>query len=105
MRISDWSSDVCSSDLRFIEDVLAKQPWLMGDHFTVADAYLFTLTNWAKHVALDLSGFPALLAFQKRVAQRPAVPAALERSEERRVGEACVSKGHCRWAPYDLKKA
>jgi glutathione S-transferase len=63
---------------RFIEDVLAKQPWLMGDHFTVADAYLFTITNWAKHVELDLSGFPALLAFQKRVAERPAVQAALE---------------------------
>jgi glutathione S-transferase len=63
---------------RLIEDVLAKQPWLLGDHFTVADAYLFTITNWAKHVGLDLSGFPAVLAFQKRVAERPAVQAALE---------------------------
>jgi glutathione S-transferase len=63
---------------QFIEDVLAKQPWLLGDHFTAADAYLFTITNWAKHVALDLSGFPALLAFQKRVAERPAVRAAME---------------------------
>jgi glutathione S-transferase len=63
---------------RLIEDVLAKQPWLMGDHFTVADAYLFTITNWAKHVDLDLSGFPAVLAFQKRMAERPAVRAALE---------------------------
>jgi glutathione S-transferase len=50
----------------------------MGDHFTVADAYLFTITNWAKHVDLDLSGFPAVLAFQKRVAERPAVRAALD---------------------------
>jgi glutathione S-transferase len=63
---------------RFIEDVLAKQPWLMGDHFTVADAYLFTITNWARHVDLDLSAFPVVLAFQKRVAARPAVQAALE---------------------------
>ncbi|SHM11479.1 glutathione transferase GstA [Rhodanobacter sp. OK091] len=61
-----------------LEGVLAKQPWLLGEHFTVADAYLFTVTNWAKAVELDLSGFPALLAFQKRVAERPAVRAALE---------------------------
>jgi glutathione S-transferase len=61
-----------------LEGVLAKQLWLLGEHFTVADAYLFTVTNWAKAVELDLSGFPALLAFQKRVAARPAVQAALE---------------------------
>ena len=63
---------------RLIEDVLSKQPWLVGDRFTVADAYLFTVTNWARHVDLDLAGFPALLAFQKRVAERPAVRTALE---------------------------
>ena len=63
---------------QLIEDVLVKQPFLLGDHFTVADAYLFTITNWARHVELDLSGFPALLAFQKRVAERPAVQEALE---------------------------
>ncbi len=63
---------------QLVEDVLAKQPWLLGDHFTVADAYLFTVTNWAAHVELDLSGFTALMAFQQRVSQRPAVQAALE---------------------------
>lgn len=60
-----------------IEQRLAKHDWLVGDHFSVADAYLFTVTNWAKHVDLDLSDFPALLAFQKRVAARPKVQAAL----------------------------
>ncbi|WP_108471314.1 glutathione transferase GstA [Rhodanobacter thiooxydans] len=63
---------------QFIEGVLAKQPFLLGDKFTAADAYLFTVTNWAKPVELDLSAFPSLLAFQKRVAARPAVQAALE---------------------------
>lgn len=62
---------------QLIEDVLTKQPWLLGDHFTAADAYLFTVTNWAKHVEVDLSGFPALLVFQKTVAQRPAVQKAM----------------------------
>jgi Glutathione S-transferase len=61
-----------------LEGILAKQPWLLGEHFTAADAYLFTVTNWAKPVELDLSGFPALLAFQKRVAARPSVQAAMQ---------------------------
>lgn len=60
-----------------IEQALAAQPWLLGERFSVADAYLFVVTNWAKAVELDLSAFPALLAFQKRVAERPAVQAAL----------------------------
>jgi glutathione S-transferase len=63
---------------QLIEDTLSKQPWLLGDHFTAADAYLFTVTNWARHVDLDLSGLPALTAFQQRVAKRPAVQAAME---------------------------
>jgi glutathione S-transferase len=50
---------------------------LLGDRYSVADAYLFTVTNWAGHVKLDLSGFAQLQSFQQRVAARPAVQAAL----------------------------
>lgn len=57
---------------------LAQQPWLSGDTFSVADAYLFTVTNWAKPVDLDLSEFTALNAFQQRVAARPAVQSAMQ---------------------------
>lgn len=57
---------------------LSGQPMLFGEQFTVADAYLFTITNWAPHVGLDLSEFEALNAFQQRVAQRPSVQAALQ---------------------------
>ena len=60
-----------------IEKQLAKGPYLFGEQFTVADAYLFTVTNWANFVKLDLSEFPNLLAFQARVAERPGVQAAL----------------------------
>lgn len=60
-----------------VERRLAQQPFLSGDRFSVADAYLFVVTNWAKGVGLDLSAFPALLAFQRRVAERPAVQAAM----------------------------
>ena len=60
-----------------LDSLLAKQPWLLGEHFSVADAYLFTVTNWSRNVNLDLSDFPAITDFQHRVAARPAVQAAL----------------------------
>lgn len=56
-----------------IEKQLEGRNYLFGDRFTVADAYLFTLTRWARAVKLDLSGFPNLEAFQKRVGSRRAV--------------------------------
>lgn len=60
-----------------VEKQLAGRPYLCGDNFTVADAYLFTVTNWAGRVKLDLTPFPNLRAFQERVAARPAVQAAM----------------------------
>ena len=60
-----------------LDALLVKQDWLLGEHFTAADAYLFTVTNWAKHVDLDLSEFKGVTAFQQRVAARPKVQAAL----------------------------
>ncbi|WP_434045582.1 MULTISPECIES: glutathione transferase GstA [Sorangium] len=60
-----------------IEAALAKGPYLFGEQFTVADAYLFTVTNWVNFVKLDLSAFPNLLAYQRRVAARPAVQGAM----------------------------
>lgn len=60
-----------------VASVLETQPYLMGEHFTVADAYLFTVSSWAPHVGFDLSPWPALTAYQGRVAARPAVQQAL----------------------------
>jgi glutathione S-transferase len=61
-----------------VEKQLAKGPYLFGEQFTAADAYLFTVTNWSNFVKLDLSEFPNLMAFQARVAARPAVQAAMK---------------------------
>jgi len=61
----------------YIESELNGKPYLTGEKFSVADAYLFTVTSWADHVKVDLSGFPNLAAFQQRVAARPAVRAAM----------------------------
>jgi len=66
---------------RLIEAALARKPFLVGDRFTVADAYLFVLTRWADIVKLELSAFPKLLAFQARTAARPAVQAAMKREQ------------------------
>jgi glutathione S-transferase len=59
--------------LGFIDKQLAGKSYLFGDQFTVADAYLFTVTNWTNFVKLDISQFANLTAFQARVAARPAV--------------------------------
>jgi glutathione S-transferase len=66
--------------LRF--DWLAKQlegkQYLMGDKFSVADAYLFTILNWAPMVKFDLSRWPAITDYHKRVAARPKVQETLK---------------------------
>lgn len=61
-----------------IEKTLAKQPYLTGDTFTVADAYLFNMLVWTEHTGIDRAKWPALSAFFVRVSGRPAVKAALE---------------------------
>ncbi len=60
-----------------IEKQLAKSPYLMGEDFSVADAYLFTVTRWARAVKVDLTDMPNIQAFQERVAARPGVQQAL----------------------------
>ncbi|MGN6829090.1 glutathione transferase GstA [Paucibacter sp. M5-1] len=64
--------------LGWIDAQLAGKPFLMGDQFTVADAYLFTVSNWAKMVHVDLSTYTHLLAWRERVAARPAVQEAMK---------------------------
>lgn len=64
--------------LAFVNEQLAGRDYLMGAQFTVADAYLFTVTNWAQHIALDLSLLTHLQAWRARVGARPAVVAAMQ---------------------------
>ena len=64
--------------LTWVDGELANKSYLMGDTFTVADGYLFTVTNWAQPMSIDLSSFTNLLAFRARVAARPAVQAAMK---------------------------
>lgn len=57
---------------------LEGKPYLFGDAFTVADAYLFTVLTWSRFVNFDLSQWPSVAAFMERVSARPAVQAALD---------------------------
>ncbi len=64
--------------LTWVDGELAGKDYLMGSTFTVADGYLFTVTNWATYVQMDISGFANLAAFRARVGTRPAVVAAMK---------------------------
>jgi len=64
--------------LKWLDGELQGKSYLMGDAFTVADAYLFTVTNWTKPMGLDISALPHLSALRERIAARPAVQAAMK---------------------------
>jgi len=61
-----------------VDQQLQGRQYLFGDRFSVADAYLFTVTHWAPKVKVDLSKFANLRAFQERASARPAVVAAMK---------------------------
>ena len=64
--------------LKWIDGELKGKNYLMGEQFSVADAYLFTVTNWVARVGLDISALTHLNALRSRVAARPAVQAAMK---------------------------
>jgi glutathione S-transferase len=57
---------------------LGSKTFLLGNTFTVADAYLFTVLSWSGHTGVDLAPWPVLTAYQSRIAQRPKVQQALK---------------------------
>ena len=65
-------------DLRLgqLEGTLRDDAWLVGEHFGVADAYLYVVTSWLAHFDIDIGRWPKLAAHNARVANRPAVQAA-----------------------------
>lgn len=60
-----------------IESTMLRGPWVMGDAYTVADGYLFTLFRWIEGAGLEADRFPILRDHSKRVLERPAVQRAL----------------------------
>lgn len=70
--------DRIANRFAFVNGELEGKQYLMGDTFTVADAYLYTVTRWAKPMQIDLAPYPHLAAHQERVQARPAVQEALK---------------------------
>jgi len=73
----EQSKQSLAKRLAWVDSELAGKDYLLGEQFTVADAYLFTVTNWARIVKVDISTFANLLAYRTRVSERPGVQAAM----------------------------
>jgi glutathione S-transferase len=66
----------------FIEVNLASRDYLVGDGFTVADAYLFTVLGWMKGFSINLDRWPAIALYKQRISARASIEAALAREAE-----------------------
>jgi len=69
---------VLSARLDYLQRALGNRPFLMGEQFTVADAYLFTVLGWTGHLNFDLGKWPQVQRYMDRVGARPQVAEALK---------------------------
>src|SRR3546814_19122323 len=98
MRISDWSSDVCSSDLGEMEGGCTTFAADLGTQATCAQAVQTAIDAFGR---LDvLCNIAGILRFHALPDVTPEAWNRLIRSEERRVGKECVSTCRTRWGPY-----
>ncbi len=72
------TKDRLTSRFQWVEGELAGKQYLMGDTFTVADGYLFTVSNWPAYVGLDMTPYTNLASYRARVGARPAVIEAMK---------------------------
>jgi glutathione S-transferase len=70
--------EALATRLGYLDKQLAGKQYLMGDKFTVADAYAFTVVNWTNFQKIDLAPWPSLKAYYERVRARPKVQEALK---------------------------
>jgi glutathione S-transferase len=80
---ADWrASAQANLEKKFdwLSGFLKDKTFLMGNAFTVADAYLFTVLSWTRPLKIDLERWPVLMAYQSRIAPRPTVQRALKES-------------------------
>jgi len=72
------TKEMLANKYTYLDKHLATHKYLMGDTFTVADAYAFTILNWNNFKQIDLSPWPNIKAYMARVAARPKVQEALK---------------------------
>src|SRR3546814_11570459 len=105
MRISDWSSDVCSSDLLGLRELRRQLSGLTstvlsssGGPATLAEIGVRTQRDGT--LAVDTDRLNSILASDPDGVEALFNPGQSSRSEERRVGKECVSTCRSRWSPY-----
>lgn len=62
----------------YLSQHLETTTFLMGDHFSIADAYLFTLLNWTNFVQVDMKSWPVITDYMARIASQPSVVQAMK---------------------------
>lgn len=80
-KVGEYANTVresMSAKFDFLSRHLESKQYLMGDRYTVADGYLYTILRWVKEPHMELTRWPVLVAYRDRVAQRPAVQEALK---------------------------
>lgn len=95
MRGHRWSDDPVAIDAMkryvpkavgdsfgLIEREMFRGPWVMGDAYTICDAYLFTLSQWLEADGVDIARFPAIRDHRMRMSARPAVKRAVAREQQ-----------------------
>jgi glutathione S-transferase len=70
--------DILLTRLETVAEELSSKPFLLGNNFTVADAYLFVTLSWGQYVNVDISHWPALVRFSDKISERPAVQKAMK---------------------------
>jgi glutathione S-transferase len=72
------TKETLANKFAHLDKHLAKSQYLMGDNFTVADAYCFVIVGWSKYKDIDLARWPNLKAYMDRIAARPKVQEAMK---------------------------
>jgi glutathione S-transferase len=76
--VKQYARDNLSKRVDWLETALGSRTFLMGEQFTVADAYLFVVLGWSGHLGIDLGRWPGLKRHHERIGARPQVIAALK---------------------------
>src|SRR3546814_13079751 len=102
MRISDWSSDVCSSDLlEAIRPAVDLRIGIIGEQADPADAGIPIVAEQRRDGGRPFLRHVAVIGLDVEAEQHAVLIERLaRRSEERRVGKGCVSTCRSRWSPY-----
>jgi glutathione S-transferase len=77
-EVRERTVQILGNRFTYIAKTLQQQPYLTGSDFSIADAYLWVVLNWADYHKVDLAPWPAIQQFRARVAARPAVQATLK---------------------------